>query len=50
VYSDPDLSVSGRLPPGQASDVPAWRDSLLRIQALSPDRVHFCHHTDVIHR
>jgi hypothetical protein len=50
VYADPDLSVSGRLPPGQASDVPAWRDSLLRIQALSPDRVHFCHHTDVIHR
>ena len=50
VYSDPDPSASDRLPPGQASDLPAWRDSLRRIQSLSPDRVHFCHHTDVIHR
>ena len=48
LYSDP--STSARLPPGQASDLPAWRDSLRRIQSLSPDRVHFCHHTDVIHR
>jgi N-acyl homoserine lactone hydrolase len=47
VYADP---ASGKLPPGQASDLPAWRDSLRRIQALGPDRVHFCHHTDVIHR
>ncbi len=37
------------LPPGQASDARTWRDSLRRIQALSPARVHFCHHTDVIH-
>ncbi len=50
VYADPELSTSGRLPPGQASDVPTWRDSLRRIQALGPDRVHFCHHTDVVHR
>ena len=50
IYSDPDPSTSDRLPPGQASDLPAWRDSLRRIQSLSPDRVHFCHHTDVIHR
>jgi N-acyl homoserine lactone hydrolase len=47
VYGDP---ASDELPPGQASDVPAWRDSMRRIQALDPDRVHFCHHTDVVHR
>ena len=47
VYEDPGTD---KLPSGQASDLPAWRDSLRRIQALSPDRVHFCHHTDVIHR
>jgi N-acyl homoserine lactone hydrolase len=47
VYADP---ASDRLVPGQASDVPAWRDSLHRIRSLEPDRVHFCHHTDVIHR
>jgi N-acyl homoserine lactone hydrolase len=46
VYSDP---ASDRLPAGQAADVPAWRGSLHRIQALGPDRVHFCHHTDVVH-
>jgi N-acyl homoserine lactone hydrolase len=50
VYSDPGPSTSDRLPPGQASDLPAWQDSLRRIQSLGPDRVHFCHHTDVIHR
>jgi N-acyl homoserine lactone hydrolase len=50
VYSDPVLQADGRIPPGQASDLPAWRDSLRRIQSLEPDRVHFCHHTDVIHR
>jgi N-acyl homoserine lactone hydrolase len=37
------------LPPGQASDVAAWQDSLGRIRAARPSRVHFCHHTDVIH-
>jgi len=47
VYADP---ASDELPPGQASDVPAWRDSMRRIRALDPDRVHFCHHTDVVHR
>ena len=46
VYADP---ATDKLPSGQASDLPAWRDSLRRIQALGPDRVHFCHHTDVIH-
>ena len=37
------------LPPGQASDRDAWRDSLDRIKAAAPDRVHFCHDTAVIH-
>jgi N-acyl homoserine lactone hydrolase len=46
VYSDPD---SDRLPAGQASDVPAWRDTVRRIHSLRPDRVHFCHHTDIVH-
>jgi N-acyl homoserine lactone hydrolase len=44
-YHSPD----GRLPEGQASDLAAWRDSLSRIQSLEPARVHFCHHTDVVH-
>src|SRR5580693_673547 len=47
VYAD---LATDKLPSGQASDLLAWRDSLRRIQALDPDRVHFCHHTDVIHR
>jgi N-acyl homoserine lactone hydrolase len=38
-----------KLPRGQAEDLPAWRGSLARIRSLAPDRVHFCHHTDVIH-
>jgi N-acyl homoserine lactone hydrolase len=37
------------LPPGQASDLAAWQDSLRRIRSVSPARVHFCHHTDVLH-
>ena len=36
------------LPPGQASDLAAWQASLQRIRS-SADRVHFCHHTDVLH-
>ena len=44
-YANPD----GELPRGQAADLPAWRGSLGRIRSLAPDRVHFCHHTDVIH-
>jgi N-acyl homoserine lactone hydrolase len=47
VYADP---ARDRLPSGQASDLPTWRDLLRRIQSLDPDRVHFCHHTDVLHR
>ena len=37
------------LVPGQAADPVAWRDSLHRIQAAGASRVHFCHHTAVIH-
>jgi len=37
------------LPDGQASDRAAWQDSLARLHALAPARLHFCHHTDVLH-
>jgi N-acyl homoserine lactone hydrolase len=37
------------LPPGQAADPVAWRGSLGRIKSLAAARVHFCHHTDVLH-
>ena len=40
---------AGELPPGQADDAVSWRDSLQRLKSLSPARVHFCHHTDVVH-
>jgi hypothetical protein len=50
VYADPGPVTGHRLPAGQASDLPTWRDSLRRIQSLDPDRVHFCHHTDILHR
>jgi len=46
LYADPSTD---KLPDGQASDVPAWRGSLHRIQSLHPQRVHFCHHTDIVH-
>ena len=45
-YAEPDRD---KLPAGQASDIPAWRDSVRRIRSLRPERVHFCHHTEVIH-
>jgi glyoxylase-like metal-dependent hydrolase (beta-lactamase superfamily II) len=46
-YADP---AGENLLPGQASDPAAWRDSLRRIRSMnSGGRVHFCHHTDVIH-
>jgi hypothetical protein len=44
-YLEPDV---GELPPGQASDPAAWRESVGRVHALRPDRVHFCHDTEVI--
>ena len=44
-YLEPD---DGDLPPGQASDPATWRESVGRVHALRPDRVHFCHDTGVI--
>jgi N-acyl homoserine lactone hydrolase len=38
-----------KLIPGQASDPVSWWDSLVRIRSTGAARVHFCHHTDVIH-
>jgi glyoxylase-like metal-dependent hydrolase (beta-lactamase superfamily II) len=46
VYASPDAE---KLPDGQASDRAAWQRSIQRIHALPAGRVHFCHHTDVIH-
>jgi N-acyl homoserine lactone hydrolase len=37
------------LVPGQAADPVAWRDSLHRIKTAGAARVHFCHHTAIIH-
>lgn len=37
------------LPDGQASDPEAWRNSLARIRSTGAGRVHFCHHSDVVH-
>jgi len=38
------------LPPGQAVDRPSWESSIGRVRSMTPARVHFCHHTDVVHR
>jgi glyoxylase-like metal-dependent hydrolase (beta-lactamase superfamily II) len=38
-----------KLVDGQASDRAAWWDSLQRIRGMAAARVHFCHHTDIIH-
>ncbi len=46
LYLGPD---DDDLPPGQASDPAAWRDSLSRIRSTGAAQVHFCHHTDVVH-
>jgi N-acyl homoserine lactone hydrolase len=46
LYLDP---AAEDLPEGQATDVPAWRASVGRIRSAAPDRVHFCHDTEVIH-
>jgi N-acyl homoserine lactone hydrolase len=45
-YREPD---AGDLPDGQASDLDAWRGSVQRIKSVAPNRVHFCHSTDVVH-
>jgi N-acyl homoserine lactone hydrolase len=36
------------LPEGQARDPEAWWASLDRVKEAAPERVHFCHHTDVL--
>jgi N-acyl homoserine lactone hydrolase len=36
-------------PGGQARDVAAWRHSIGRMKAARPDRVHFCHDTEVVY-
>ena len=46
-YAEP---ASDNLPAGQASDVEAWRESVRRIRSLAPSQVHFCHHTEIVHR
>jgi len=46
VYANPELEA--RLS-GQAADRVTWRESLSRVRALAAERIHFCHHTDVIH-
>jgi N-acyl homoserine lactone hydrolase len=45
-YLDP---LSDELPAGQASDVRAWRASVAKIMSAEPDRVHFCHYSDILH-
>jgi glyoxylase-like metal-dependent hydrolase (beta-lactamase superfamily II) len=47
LFADPDRGEE-QLPPGQAADVRAWRDSIRRLHAAGPARVHFCHDTAVI--
>ncbi len=46
LYLEPGID---ELPDGQASDVDAWRSSLRRLHSAAPDRVHFCHSTEVLH-
>jgi N-acyl homoserine lactone hydrolase len=41
--------LSQQLPPGQAADRPSWEDSIGRVRSMAPSRVHFCHHTDIVH-
>jgi N-acyl homoserine lactone hydrolase len=41
--------LAQKLPPGQADDRPSWEASISRLRSLGPSRVHFCHHTDVLH-
>ena len=43
------LRPGGELLPGQASDPVSWRESVQRLRSLAGARVHFCHHTSVLH-
>jgi len=35
--------------PGQAADRPSWEASIGKVRSMTPSRVHFCHHADVVH-
>jgi N-acyl homoserine lactone hydrolase len=51
-YTPRQFAATGpdeELPDGQASDRAAWWESLRQVRSLGGARVHFCHHTDVIH-
>ena len=48
-YRQPPGPDGAGLPDGQAADLAAWQGSLARMHALGAGRVHFCHHTDVLH-
>ena len=50
-YTPQQYAEPGRdhLPPGQASDVETWRESIRKIRSLRPEHVHFCHHTAIVH-
>ncbi len=46
VWARPALGVGV---PGQAADPVAWHGSIERLRGLAAERIHFCHHTDVVH-
>jgi N-acyl homoserine lactone hydrolase len=48
-YREPPGPDGAGLPDGQAADFAAWQASLARMHALGAARVHFCHHTAVLH-
>jgi N-acyl homoserine lactone hydrolase len=41
--------LDAELPPGQAADRQSWESSIGRVRSMTPSRVHFCHHTDIVH-
>jgi N-acyl homoserine lactone hydrolase len=49
-FGGAEVLADEELPPGQAADPVAWRNSLGRIKSSDPARVHFCHDTAVVHR
>jgi hypothetical protein len=49
-YREPPGPGGSGLPDGQAADFAAWQGSRARMHALGAARVHFCHHTAVLHQ
>jgi N-acyl homoserine lactone hydrolase len=43
------VTTTEDLPPGQATDLAAWQDSVRRMTSTGAGRMHFCHHTDIVH-